>query len=149
LNGLILGYLKPLRASANSADPIVSEQDIKTLFSDIEIIYSVSVQLEKELSPLVAKFAASTMLAKTLAKIVSSLLHHQPHHKQKNKIPNPYNFFFLVDVHESLFALCYELQQIATAQTRPHASQSPLRRLHEGTIECLLIFLLFMHYYRI
>ncbi len=63
-------YLKPLRSSN-----IISQSDIKTIFSDIEIIYNANVKFLKDLDKKIAAWSPFQSIGDVFLEIVKAFVH--------------------------------------------------------------------------
>ncbi len=62
LEFLVREVLNPLRASVDSSNPILTENEIRTIFSEIESILNYNRLLLKQLEERVAKWSVSQKL---------------------------------------------------------------------------------------
>ncbi len=63
-------YLAPLREATAKKKPIIDEQQIRAIFSDIEIIHGFNKRLLSELEPIVGNFSPQQCLGNIFLKIV-------------------------------------------------------------------------------
>eukprot|EP01117_Protostelium_nocturnum_P003411 TRINITY_DN1442_c0_g1_i1.p1 TRINITY_DN1442_c0_g1~~TRINITY_DN1442_c0_g1_i1.p1 ORF type:complete len:806 (+),score=343.01 TRINITY_DN1442_c0_g1_i1:243-2660(+) len=66
-------FIKPLKEAAHKKKPILEESQIKSIFSDLEMIYSFNSTLLAELTPIVEKWNAGQCLGNIFLKIMDYL----------------------------------------------------------------------------
>lgn len=74
LNVILNRFLIPLRERVDTKDELVTKDQLKTIFSEIEVIYNYHNHFLQELQKLMEKFNYATRLGDLLLEMVNHLL---------------------------------------------------------------------------